>query len=87
MFPPTTNRAAATVAGGDINRTALCAGCRAPVSVTLEEAEGAEPVACASCAKKPKCPFCHKPMNSHEDRNGACFDCERLQRDERQLPR
>lgn len=67
--------------------TTLCAGCRAPVPVTLEEAEGAEPVACASCARKPKCPFCHKPMNSHEDRRGACGECERLQLDERTLPR
>jgi tRNA(Ile2) C34 agmatinyltransferase TiaS len=68
---------AAAVATAEPVKTTLCAGCRAPVPVTLDRLEAAEPVACAFCEKKPKCPVCHSPMNSREDARGACGDCER----------
>lgn len=88
MIPPNLLPPSSAVAAGEpATLTALCAGCRTPVAVTLEVAEGAEPVACALCDRKPKCPFCHVPMNSHEDARGACGECERLQLAERTLPR
>lgn len=71
-------------AGGRV--TVLCAGCRAPVAVTSDVAESGEPVACAVCDRLAKCPTCHKPMNEQEAARGACYDCERLQRDESTLP-